>query len=131
MSTGLFLQEFKRSVGRSVQIFPSGEGRYKIFTPFCFDDGDHFVIVLKQNGQQEWVITDEGHTFMHLSYWDNLDSIDGIVRDVMKKYGVTEKEGVISVTTGEISESGKSLYDFIQALLELSIRSNRSHILSV
>ena len=41
--------------------------RYQVFTPFLFDDGDHLVIVLKRNNSH-WVLSDEGHTYMHLTY---------------------------------------------------------------
>ena len=39
-----------------------------VFTPFRFDDGDHITIVLKKKEQAGWVLSDEGHTYMHLTY---------------------------------------------------------------
>ena len=38
-----------------------------MLTPFRFDDGDHFGIVLKKEGQG-WILSDEANTLMHLSY---------------------------------------------------------------
>jgi hypothetical protein len=32
-----------------------------------FDDGDHLAVVLKQD-DGSWVLSDEGHTMMHLTY---------------------------------------------------------------
>ena len=36
-------------------------------TPFRFDDGDHIAIVLKKE-QGRWLLSDGGHTYMHLTY---------------------------------------------------------------
>ena len=41
--------------------------RFLVFTPFTFDDGDHLAIVLKRY-DKHWFLSDEGHTYMHLSY---------------------------------------------------------------
>ncbi len=50
-----------------VQVGPDGKDRFRVFTSFMFDDGDHISIVLKKE-QDGWVLSDEGHTYMHLTY---------------------------------------------------------------
>ena len=58
---------FRRKVSAEVRIERDGLDRYVVYTPFSFDDGDHYVVVLKKESGK-WTLTDEGHTFMHLSY---------------------------------------------------------------
>lgn len=49
----------------AVRIAPDGVDRYIVYTRFTFDDGDHFVVILKQEDGQ-WYFTDEGHTSMRM-----------------------------------------------------------------
>ena len=67
MSPETIEQEFKRKVCEGVRLSAEGLDRYRVFTPFLLDDGDHLAIVLKQEDSR-WVLSDEGHTFMHLTY---------------------------------------------------------------
>ena len=65
--------DFRQKVGESVRIVSEGVNRYRVFTPFLFEDGDHLAIVLKRENSG-WVLSDEGHTYMHLTY--DLDEKD-------------------------------------------------------
>ena len=58
---------FQESVSAGVRIVADGADRFRVLTPFRFDDGDHLVIVLKKDGGAGWVLSDEAHTFMHLA----------------------------------------------------------------
>ena len=60
-------QDFIEKVSEMVRVIPDGKDRFCVFTPFMFDDGDHISIVLKKE-QGGWVLSDEGHTYMHLTY---------------------------------------------------------------
>ena len=60
-------QDFIEKVSEMVRVIPDGKDRFRVFTPFRFDDGDHISIVLKKE-QVGWVLSDEGHTYMHLTY---------------------------------------------------------------
>ena len=60
-------QDFIEKVSEMVRVIPDGKDRFRVFTPFMFDDGDHISIVLKKE-QGGWVLSDEGHTYMHLTY---------------------------------------------------------------
>ena len=69
-------EDFKARVCEQVDIQPEGNKRFVVSTPFRFEDGDHFVIVLKpENGG--WILTDEANTLMHLSYEMDDDITDG------------------------------------------------------
>jgi hypothetical protein len=61
--------DFRQKVCEQVTLKGTGLGRFVVEQPFCFPDGDHFVVVLQKlpNG---WVLTDEGHTLMHMDYDD-------------------------------------------------------------
>ena len=60
-------RDFKRIVTEKLSLSSEGIDRYRVFTPFMFEDGDHLGIVMKRrNGG--WVLSDEGHTYMHLTY---------------------------------------------------------------
>ena len=37
-------QEFQKKISEKIRIIPEGIGRFRIFTPFRFDDGDHLAI---------------------------------------------------------------------------------------
>ena len=64
---------FQKSVAAQVRLVADGAGRYRVGTPFVLDDGDHLIIILKAEGAK-WVLSDEGHTCMHLTdYFDAKD----------------------------------------------------------
>jgi len=66
--------DFKEKVSEAVRLYEEEVNRYRVFTPFTFDDGDDFSIVLLKNGNG-WVITDEEHTFMHMSYENDMAAL--------------------------------------------------------
>ena len=59
-------QDFHRKVSQKIRLSGEGIDRFRVFTPFLFDDGDHLAIVLKKDGPR-WVLSDEAHTYMHLT----------------------------------------------------------------
>ena len=60
-------KDFFKTVSAEIRLSTDGPDRFRVWTPFRFDDGDHLAIVLKNEGNQ-WLISDEGHTYMHLTY---------------------------------------------------------------
>jgi hypothetical protein len=67
MSPGLVKDDFRARICEQVDLEQEGEGRFRVLTPFRFEDGDHFGIILKHRGDH-WILTDEASTLMHLSY---------------------------------------------------------------
>ena len=47
MSVESIQREFQNKVSKKVRLEPEGEDRYRVLTPFQFDDRDHLAIVLK------------------------------------------------------------------------------------
>ena len=125
MNTESIRKSFEEAVAKSVELYPREDDNYQIFTPFHFDDGDHFVAILKTNESGSWIITDEGHTYMHMSYDMDLSSLkkgnrNEIIESSLDKYGVKEIEGQLVSTIDEISNAGNILYNFIQCLISIT-----------
>lgn len=123
MSVESIERVFRESIGDEVRLLPEGIERYRVFTPFQFDDGDCLSIVLKR-GPAGWLLSDEGHTFMHLTYWlDEQDLRRGtraaVISNALTAFSVEDREGelVLSVP-GE--RFGDALFSFVQALLKIT-----------
>ncbi|MGK7944194.1 MAG: DUF1828 domain-containing protein [Microcystaceae cyanobacterium] len=124
MITDTIIQEFKRKVCEEIRLIEEGTNRFRVFTPFRFDDGDHLSIVLKKEPNQ-WVISDEGHTFMHLSYCiDSADLMAGtrkqLIDYALHDFQVQDRYGELIVIIHNSNEYGSALYRYIQALLKIS-----------
>lgn len=116
-------QQFMEKVSAKVRLMEEGLGRYRVFTPFQFDDGDHLAIVLKQDGQQ-WQLSDEAHTYMHLTYdIDEQDLHRGnrqtIIDNALSMFYVEDRDGEL-VLNIENEQYGDALYSFVQALLKIT-----------
>jgi hypothetical protein len=116
-------REFKQRVCDKVRLVPEGLGRYRVLTPFMFSDGDHLGIVLKQAGAQ-WLLSDEGHTYMHLTYeLDEREFQRGtraeIVSNALAAFCVDDREGELVLTIPD-GHYGDALYSFVQALLKIT-----------
>lgn len=116
-------EEFKSKVCEQIDLEPEGQGRFLIVTPFRFEDGDHFVITLKQEGPH-WIISDEGSTLMHLSYWlDDIAIESGnrkeIVDNSLSSFFVQNRNGELIIPVAE-NRFGDALFNFIQALTKVT-----------
>lgn len=122
MNTDIIKSDFQKKVSSSISLYQEGTNRFKVFTPFQFEDGDFFSIVLK-NENGKWFLTDEGHTLMHLSYELDIDLIEKgaraqILSNVLSQFELSVKDGAI---TAELNGSwGDSLFSYIQGLVRIS-----------
>ena len=62
MSITTIEQNFINKVSTQVSLSADGKERYRVLTPFQFEDGDELVIVLKKEGER-WLLSDEAHTY--------------------------------------------------------------------
>jgi hypothetical protein len=115
--------DFRKKVCEQVRLAAEGLGRYRVLTPFMLEDGDHLVIVLRQENRG-WSLSDEGHTCMHLTYaLDEKDLMEGtrqrVIANTLSVFGVHDREGelVLPIPDGRF---GDALYSFVQALLRIS-----------
>ena len=123
MSDEAVVLDFQRKVSEKVRLASEGIDRYRVFTPFMFDDGDHLAIVLRKEGGV-WTLSDEGHTYMHLTY--DLDEKDlqrgtrqKIINNALAAFSVKDREGEL-VLPIEAERYGDALYNFVQALLKIT-----------
>ena len=123
MSVEFIEREFKEKVCDRIRLVSEGVNRYQVFTPFQFEDGDHLVIVLKQENSH-WLLSDEGHTYMHLTY--SLDEKDlrrgtrqKIISNALSMFTVSDREGELAIEVKE-DRYGDALYSFVQALLKIT-----------
>ncbi len=123
MDTAAIQREFREKVGAKVRLASEGENRFRVFTPFLFDDGDHLSIVLKKSNGG-WALTDEGHTFMHLTYdLDEKDLQSGtrqrVISSALSSFRVEDRNGELLLPIRE-ERYGDALYSFAQALLKVT-----------
>ena len=116
-------QDFRRKVCAQIRLEPEGINRYRVFTPFRFDDGDHLAIVLKGEAGR-WILSDEGHTYMHLTYDLDEKSLhrgtrQQIIANALSAFAVEDREGELMLTVWD-GRYGDTLFDFVQALLKIT-----------
>jgi hypothetical protein len=116
-------RDFKRKVCDQLSLEAEGQGRYLVHTPFSFDDGDNLTIILRTR-DGGWVLTDEGHTYMHLSYdLDEKSLKEGtrqeIIADTLRYFAVEDRDGELALPV-QADNFGNALYSFSQALLRIS-----------
>ena len=125
MDNQTILKEFKEKVSDKITLKMKGVNRFIVKTPFMFEDGDNLVIILKYNkDEKKWILTDEGHTFLHISYFmDEKDFSKGtreiIISNAKKMFNVSDNQGELYLEI-EDNNFGNALYDFVQCLLKVS-----------
>ncbi len=116
-------QQFREKVSKEIRLAQEGVERFRVFTPFLFDDGDRLAIVLKKEGDR-WVLSDEAHTYMHLTYAvDEKDLQRGtrqkIISNVLSTFQIHDRDGELVLAVPE-EQYGDALYSFVQALLKIT-----------
>ncbi|MBI5408734.1 MAG: DUF1828 domain-containing protein [Nitrospirae bacterium] len=114
-------KEFKSKICDEINLTQEGLNRFIVFNPFMFDDGDHLVVLLKGK-EDKWLFSDEGHTFMHVSYED-IDIDRGtrkkIIDTVLANYGIKNNEGELIAEVPDNS-FGDALYSYLQGLIKIT-----------
>lgn len=113
----------RESVSNEVSLISEGVERFRVFTPFEFDDGDHYSIVLKKvNGG--YIFTDEAHTVMHMSYDMDVSALkkgnrQKILTNIISNFGLEENNGELLIRV-QNNNFGASFYNYIQALVKIT-----------
>ena len=116
-----FVEQFSKAICQEVQLVEHGLDRYIVHVPFPFDDGNHYVVVAERD-EEGWVLTDEGHTFMHLSY--SVPQFDSgnrksIIDRVLRVHRIQDVQGELRVPfTPE--RAGDALFSLIQAITQVT-----------
>jgi len=123
MSVENIERDFHAKVSEKIRLHTESAGRHVVLTPFMFDDGDHLVVVLKKEGER-WILSDEAHTYMRLTYdIKEKDLRKGtrreIISNALSMFDVSDRGGelILPVPDGCY---GDALYSFIQAILKIS-----------
>ncbi|MDP8227830.1 MAG: DUF1828 domain-containing protein [Candidatus Electryoneaceae bacterium] len=114
---------FREKICSEIHLHAEGIERYQVFTPFLFEDGDHLAIVLKRD-QSTWMLSDEGHTYMRLTYdLEEKKLYSGtrqkIITGALSMFNVEDRDGELILRVID-DQFGDALYSFIQALIKIS-----------
>ena len=123
MSIGTIEKDFIDSLSAEIELVPDGRDRFYVYTPFRFNDGDHISIILKKESEG-WILSDEGHTYMHLTYdIEEQQLFRGIRQDIISKalsaFGVKDRDGELILEIRDTGYGG-ALYAFAQSLLKIT-----------
>lgn len=116
-------KQFHDKVSEKIRLSAEGVDRFRVFTPFLLEDGDHLAIVLKKERSQ-WVLSDDAHTYMHLTYdIDERDLSSGtrqrIISNTLSTFGIDDRDGELVLEIPD-QRYGDALYSFIQALMKIA-----------
>jgi hypothetical protein len=112
-----------KSLCGEVQVRTTRQGYLQIVTPFSFPDGDTFQLYLEEAAAGSVRLTDFGHTFMHLSYENDLakfrEGTRGKLFDqVLADSGLRDEQGRL-VLDSSLDTLGTNVLQFGQALTRI------------
>jgi hypothetical protein len=121
MNEQTFETEFKKKVCAEIRLVPKGLDKWFVQTPFTFNDGDTLAIVLKKDEDGKWILSDEGHTFMHLSYEEvdlTAKTRQKVIHSAMNMFGIQNRDGELII---EIPDGcyGEALFSMVQGLIQI------------
>ena len=105
-----------------------GMNRILLHTGHFFPDGDEFRIVLEYKEEKdecEWILTDDGHTAMWLSYddFEITDARRDILRRILDTNGAEFDEGEVYIRCDE-NNAGRALKSLIRTIQQMSYLSS-------
>ncbi|QRF75325.1 hypothetical protein Thermo_00821 [Thermoplasmatales archaeon] len=120
-------KQLKTLICDEIEFTPKGVETYLVTTPFCFDDGDGYVIYIKR-GLDGLYLTDGGHTMMHLSYWMDTNQLireegerSDLFNGILRAYHVAYSDGRLIMQLPENTESfGNYFLTYIQAITKIT-----------
>lgn len=115
------LEEIRKSICAGYDFEEIGIGEYLVHTDTYYDDGDEFHIVMKA-ADGGYILTDEGHTMMWLSYDDyNFTEVRmRLLEGIIGQNNVSLEDERMSVFVDHASKVGPALSSLIQAMMQVS-----------
>ena len=115
---------FQDSMAAAIRLEPDGDGRWLVSHPFCFDDGDHYVIIVRTDGPRNWWLTDEGNTYLHLSIRYDLAALKSgtcgeQLAAALDRQGVADRRGSLVLPLEDGAELGRAVCEFAQCLIQI------------
>jgi len=116
-------RQFREKVCGEISLRPEGVERFRVDTPFMSDDGDLLAVILRKEGGQ-WLLSDEGHTYMHLTLqMEERELRQGtrqkIIANALTAFDVADRNGEL-VLPVRGDDFGDALWSFVQALLRIN-----------
>jgi hypothetical protein len=113
-----------QSLCAEVRVIQKRDDLVLIDTPFFFSDGDPYQIYLKELPTGSYRMTDCGHTFMHLSYENDITKFnDGtrnrILQEIIGEYDIILNDGEVYYDF-PMEQISKALFRFGQALTKIN-----------
>ena len=110
----------KEAMRPSISFEPRGIGAYLVHTGHTYPDGDELRIVLR-NRDGEWILTDDGHTMMWLSYGDFklTESRKALLDTTLASNCAEIEDGRIWISLAE-RDPAAVLTSFIQTLIQVA-----------
>ena len=107
----------------NVRVHKRDDDVLMLDTPFTFPDGDRYPIYLSETRVGGVILSDRGHTLMHMSYEHDVDAFYDGARAALREQIVQENEiredgGVFSVETSP-DRVAETLFRFGQALTKI------------
>ena len=115
--------DFRSRLATEVELRPYGRGLQQILTPFTLADGDVVSVFLKKDGDR-WTITDDGNTWMQLSYDIDYRSPEiperrAAITRAISEFGIEDHDGEWTIPV-EDAGFGDALLSMIQGILKVS-----------
>ena len=106
-----------------VTVHRRTDGILMIDTPFTFPDGDSYPVYLSETPYGKVVLSDRGHTMMHISYENDVDMFyegrrSALRERIVKEAGIDDNKGVFSIETPP-DRIADSLFALGQALTRI------------
>jgi hypothetical protein len=121
---GNLAQDLSTALNEAIEVRAVNPSEVQVHTPFRFADGDELVIHLREasGGGLEW--SDTGHTFMHLSYWMDIDALESgnraqLLDNHLTQFSAHESDGELLLPVNG-NQLGSSLFQFVQLLLHIT-----------
>lgn len=114
-------EEIRKSICSEYDFEEIGIGEYLVHTDMYYDDGDELHIVLKRT-EEGYILTDEGHTMMWLSYdeYNFTDNRMKLLDGIIQQNSVSLENERISVFVDQPSKIGPALSSLMQAMMSVS-----------
>jgi Domain of unknown function DUF1828 len=115
--------DFQRAVSAQVRLAKESEDRFRVLTPFVLEDGDHLAIILKREDGR-WILSDEGHTYMQLTYDLSASDLLGEgrgdkIREALSFFSLADRRGEL-IREIRNDDFGEALYAFVQGLIRIA-----------
>ncbi|MBW7865834.1 MAG: DUF1828 domain-containing protein [Candidatus Hydrogenedens sp.] len=106
-----------------VRIVERRNGKLVLETPFSYPDGDRYPIFLHETATGGIRLSDGGHTFMHLSYENEMETFrrgtrERLLEQILGETGLRDEDGEFSLETS-LDGLAEAVFRFGQGLTKI------------